>query len=137
MTTPPASSILSKSDILNKGNGTLLEQDFEQRMRLGRLFDMYGGLLTEKQQQCLRFYFYDDLSLTEIAEEMGVSRQAVHDLLKRVEQTLERNEKKLGLLARDTRDKERLRSVIQLLTASPSQNEQAISILNEMCGEGR
>ena len=115
----------------------MLEQDFEQRMRLGRLFDMYGGLLTEKQQQCLRFYFYDDLSLTEIAEEMGVSRQAVHDLLKRVEQTLERNEKKLGLLARDTRDKERLRSVIQLLTAQPSQNEQAISILSEMCGEGR
>ncbi len=115
----------------------MLEQDFEQRMRLGRLFDMYGGLLTEKQQQCLRFYFYDDLSLTEIAEEMEVSRQAVHDLLKRVEQTLERNEKKLGLLARDTRDEERLRSVIQLLTAEPSQKEQAISILNEMCGEGR
>ena len=68
----------------------MLEQDFEQRMRLGRLFDMYGGLLTEKQQQCLKYYFYDDLSLTEIGEELGVSRQAVHDLLKRVEQTLER-----------------------------------------------
>ena len=70
----------------------MLEQDFEQRMRLGRLFDMYGGLLTEKQQQCLKYYFYDDLSLTEIGEELGVSRQAVHDLLKRVEQTLEKNE---------------------------------------------
>ena len=52
----------------------MLEQDFEQRMRLGRLFDMYGGLLTEKQQQCLKYYFYDDLSLTEIGEELGVSR---------------------------------------------------------------
>ena len=65
------------------------EHDFEQRMRLGRLFDIYGGLLTEKQQQCLKLYFYDDLSLTEIAEETGVSRQAIHDLLKRVELILE------------------------------------------------
>lgn len=115
----------------------MLEQDFEQRMRLGRLFDMYGGLLTEKQQQCLKFYFYDDLSLTEIGEELGVSRQAVHDLLKRVEQTLERNEKKLGLLARDEADKERLRSVIKLLVGKQPQNEKAIQILNEMCGESR
>ena len=115
----------------------MLEQDFEQRMRLGRLFDMYGGLLTEKQQQCLKFYFYDDLSSTEIGEELGVSRQAVHDLLKRVEQTLERNEKKLGLLARDEADKERLRSVIKLLAGKQPQNEKAIQILNEMCGESR
>ncbi|MBQ7318465.1 MAG: DNA-binding protein [Phascolarctobacterium sp.] len=126
---------MAQSDILSEER-TLLEQDFEQRMRLGRLFDMYGGLLTEKQQQCLRFYFYDDLSLTEIGEELGVSRQAVHDLLKRVEQTLERNEKKLGLLARDEADKERLRSVIKLL-ADKQQNEKAIQILKEMCGESR
>lgn len=126
---------MAQSDILSEER-TLLEQDFEQRMRLGRLFDMYGGLLTEKQQQCLRFYFYDDLSLTEIGEELGVSRQAVHDLLKRVEQTLERNEKKLGLLARDEADKERLRSVIKLL-ADEQQNEKAIQILKEMCGESR
>ncbi len=127
---------ISKSDILSEEK-VLLEQDFEQRMRLGRLFDMYGGLLTEKQQQCLRFYFYDDLSLTEIGEELGVSRQAVHDLLKRVEQTLERNEKKLGLLARDEKDKARLRSVIKLLAAKEPNNEKAVQILNEMCGESR
>lgn len=116
----------------------MLEQDFEQRMRLGRLFDIYGGLLTEKQQDCLNLYFNDDLSLTEIAEELGVSRQAVHDLLKRVEQTLERNEAKLGLLAKSEADKNRLRSVINLLTAGKEKNqEEAISILNEMCGESR
>lgn len=112
-----------------------LEKDFVQRMRFGRLFDIYGGLLTEKQQQCLRYYFYDDLSLTEIAEELGVSRQAVHDLLKRVEQILERNEKKLGLLARDEADKARLRTVMELL--DQGDKEKAIQILSEMCGEGR
>lgn len=39
------------------------EEIFAQRMRLGRLFDIYGGLLTAKQKQCLGLYFYDDLSL--------------------------------------------------------------------------
>ena len=82
------------------------EEIFEQRMRLGRLFDLYGGLLTDKQRNCLNMYFYDDLSLSEISEELGVSRQAVHDLLKRVEQTLEKYEEKLGLLAKNDADKE-------------------------------
>ncbi len=114
------------------------EHDFEQRMRLGRLFDIYGGLLTEKQQQCLRLYFYDDLSLTEIAEETGVSRQAIHDLLKRVELILERNETKLGLLARSEAEKERLREVIELLAqCSRQKNDEAIKILSGMCGESR
>ena len=48
------------------------EEIFAQRMRLGRLFDIYGGLLTAKQKQCLGLYFYDDLSLSEISEELGV-----------------------------------------------------------------
>ena len=48
------------------------EEIFQQRMRLGRLFDIYGGLLTEKQRNCLGLYFYDDLSLSEISEELGL-----------------------------------------------------------------
>ena len=70
----------------------------EQRVRLGRLFDAYGCLLTEKQQKCLELYFCDDLSLAEIADELEVSRQAIHDLIKRVEHSLERYESKLALL---------------------------------------
>lgn len=80
----------------------------EQRVRLGRLFDAYGCLLTEKQQKCLELYFCDDLSLAEIADELEVSRQAIHDLIKRVEHTLERYESKLALLARDDHDKKLL-----------------------------
>ena len=64
------------------------ENSLEQRVRLGRLFDAYGCLLTEKQQKCLELYFCDDLSLAEIADELEVSRQAIHDLIKRVEHTL-------------------------------------------------
>lgn len=114
------------------------EEVFEQRMRLGRLFDLYGGLLTDKQRDCLNMYFYDDLSLSEISEELGVSRQAVHDLLKRVEQTLEKYENKLGLLAKNDADKEQLRTVIDLITHDNGTGKnEAVNILIRMCGEGR
>ena len=71
----------------------MLDDSFKQRIRLGRLYDVYGPLLTAKQQSCMELYFCDDLSLAEIAAELDVSRQAVHDLIHRVEQILEREEK--------------------------------------------
>jgi uncharacterized protein len=62
------------------------------------LFDFYGPLLTPRQQQLIRAYYLEDLSLAEIAGEDGVSRQAVHDLIKRAEALLVEYEEKLGLL---------------------------------------
>lgn len=110
------------------------EEIFEQRMRLGRLFDIYGSLLTAKQKQCLGLYFYDDLSLSEISEELGVSRQAVHDLLKRVEQLLERYEASLQVLAKE----EALHKAIALLAADDEAKKvEAVSLLQGLCGEGR
>lgn len=114
------------------------EEIFQQRMRLGRLFDIYGGLLTEKQRNCLSMYFYDDLSLSEISEELGVSRQAVHDLLKRVEQILERYEVALGVLAKEEALQNELQQVIHLLTpCDRAKNDEAVAILSRLCGEGR
>ena len=114
------------------------EEIFQQRIRLGRLFDIYGGLLTEKQRTCLGLYFYDDLSLSEISEELGVSRQAVHDLLKRVEQILERYETTLGVLAKEEALHEELHQVMSLLApCDRDKNDEAARILQEICGEGR
>lgn len=114
------------------------EEIFEQRMRLGRLFDIYGSLLTAKQRTCLSLYFYDDLSLSEISDELGVSRQAVHDLLKRVEQLLERYEASLRVLAKEEALQLKLSSVINLLAQDDeAKKDEAVSILQEMCGEGR
>lgn len=114
------------------------EEIFEQRMRLGRLFDIYGGLLTDKQKLCLRLYFYDDLSLSEISEELGVSRQAVHDLLKRVEQILERYEKTLGILAKEEELHQQLHTVLGLLAEDDkSKRDEAVSLLQGLYGEGR
>lgn len=60
----------------------------------------YGELLTDRQQEMVRLYFYHDLSLGEVAEECEISRQAVYDNLQRAEKILEDYEKKLGLVAR-------------------------------------
>lgn len=114
------------------------EEIFEQRMRLGRLFDIYRSLLTDKQRACLSLYFYDDLSLSEISEELGVSRQAVHDLLKRVEQILERYELALGVLAQEEALHQKLHEVIGLLGCDDREKkDEAVRILQEICGEGR
>ena len=89
--------------------------DFNDRIRFGSLYEIYGALLTEKQRQCLELYFCEDYSLAEVAEEMQVSRQAIHDLLKRVEQTLEHYEEMLGFLQRVERTRQLTVEAAELL----------------------
>lgn len=66
-------------------------------MKLAFLLDFYSGLLTEKQESVLDCYYNQDLSLAEIAEEMGISRQGVMAFLKQGEKHLRSFEEKLGL----------------------------------------
>lgn len=63
-----------------------------------RLLDLYGGLLTEKQFDIMDFYYNDDLSLGEIADHYDISRQGVHDAIKRGDEALTEYEQRLGLL---------------------------------------
>ncbi len=65
--------------------------------RVNVLYDIYGPLLTERQQEVLRFYFSDDLSLGEIGSELGVSRQAVYDIIRRSLSAMDSLDKRLGL----------------------------------------
>lgn len=62
------------------------------------LFDIYGGLLTDKKRKVMELYHEENLSLSEIAEEQGISRAAVFDALKSAENNLREYEKKLGLM---------------------------------------
>lgn len=64
------------------------------------LFDFYGELLTEHQKEIYEQYISEDLSLGEIAKEAGISRQGVHDLIKRCSSTLKGYEEKLHLVGR-------------------------------------
>ena len=66
-------------------------------VRTGLLFDFYEKLLTEKQKTVLSFYLNEDFSLAEISEKINISRQAVHDIIKRTTLKLEDFEKKLCL----------------------------------------
>lgn len=70
----------------------------EKTVRMSLLFDFYGQLLTQRQQEFFSLYYDDDLSLGEIAAQYGVSRQAVYDILKRSTQALEEFEGKLRLV---------------------------------------
>lgn len=76
----------------------------EKIVRLGMLFDLYGDFLTEHQKEIFGALVNEDLSLSEIAEDQGISRQGVQDLLKRTERKLEEYESKLHLLEKKLSD---------------------------------
>ncbi len=97
----------------------------EEFLRRSSLFDLYGALLTEKQQRCLSMSLYDDYSLSEIGETLGISRQAVHDMQRRSEQIMEDYEACLGLLARRDVERETLARVYHGLQALHTDDEAA------------
>lgn len=68
--------------------------------RRSLLFDFYGQLLTRRQQEVWELYTQENLSLGEIAEEFGISRQSVHDAVRNAQRALEGYEEKLGLVQR-------------------------------------
>lgn len=68
------------------------------------LFDFYGGLLPEQQREIMSAYHEDDLSLAEIAEEKGMSRQGVHHALKKAEAKIAEYEENLGLVEKHIRN---------------------------------
>ncbi len=92
----------------------------EKTLRMSLLFDFYGPLLTERQQEVFEMYFHDDLSLGEIGEQLGVSRQAVYDILRRSAAILEDYEAKLALVAKHlerTARLEELKAILDRLEA--------------------
>lgn len=71
---------------------------FDRIAEVSLLFDFYGQLLTQKQQEVMRLYHEENYSLSEIGEEFSISRQGVHDTLKKAEKALKEYEEKLGLV---------------------------------------
>ena len=70
---------------------------FEKDLKKAYLLDFYGDVLTERKKEVLDMYYNEDLSLAEIAEQIGISRQGVRDLIKKAEEELLFLEEKLGL----------------------------------------
>ncbi len=87
----------------------------EKSVEIGTLCAFYGGLLTQRQQEMLYLYYEEDLSLGEIAEQFGVSRQNVHELITRSVDKLRRYEAALGGAGRMAQTVRRLERVLSLL----------------------
>ncbi len=87
-----------------------MEKIFEQ----GLLYDFYGELLTPHQRSIYEDAVFNDMSLGEIAEERGISRQGVHDLIRRCDRILQDYEAKLHLVARFASAKETIREIMVL-----------------------
>lgn len=86
-------------------NAKVKRHRMEKIVRLGMLFDMYGDLLTEHQKEIFGALVNEDLSLSEIAADQGITRQGVQDMLKRTEKKLEDYESKLHLLEKKLSEK--------------------------------
>ena len=70
---------------------------FEKNLEINYLLDFYGDVLTERKRSILEMYYNDDYSLAEIADDIGISRQGVRDIIKKSEDELLFLEEKLGL----------------------------------------
>lgn len=92
MTASIYNDIICKVKILDRGQSVLERKDY------GILYDYYGALLTDKQRDLYDLYYNEDLSLAEIAELKGISRQAAWDNIKHAEEKLIEIEEKTGLI---------------------------------------
>lgn len=97
----------------------------DRNIEISLLYDFYGQLLSPKQREAVSLYYNDDLSLSETAEVMGITRQGVRDLVKRSESELYEYEQKLGLYERFERVGECATSIRTLAEAICESTDQA------------
>ena len=87
--------------------------DVNEIARQSLLYDFYGQLLTDRQREITELYTQENYSLAEIAEELGISRQGVHDAVRNARKALEGYEEKLGLVQRFLRTEEAVSRIDQ------------------------
>ena len=87
----------------------------EGRLYRSMLLDFYGELLTPRQRECFDLHFNEDLSLSEIAEACGISRQGAWDNIRRASESLEEIEEKTGLIRRFAENRARLKQILTRL----------------------
>ena len=108
----------------------------EKIVEQGMLYDFYGELLTEHQRSIYEDAVFNDMSLGEIAKEQGISRQGVHDLIRRCDRILQEYEDKLQLVARFTRAKDTVNRIMEL-TEAVEETEQAGTVADVSDMRGR
>lgn len=112
----------------------------DKNIEIGLLMDFYGELLTDRQKDIMDLYYNDNLSLSEIAEELEISKQGVQDNIKRAEKSLYEVENKLGLLKRFQNHSEKINFAIDILkevkaTCGDNRLSEIEDILNELLND--
>ena len=101
------------------------------------LFDFYGDLLTEKQRRAYNMYYNDNLSLSEIADELSITRQGVREFLRRSEEAMLRYESVISLIKKHNERRDRIEVIISKLRPLLGADDDAVNgILNEIRGLG-
>jgi hypothetical protein len=100
----------------------------EKIVEQGLLYDFYGELLTDHQKKIYEAAVYEDMSLTEIADENGISKQGVHDLLRRCTRSLQEYENKLHMIKRFEAIKAQAEELSKLAGAGQSESDLRRSI---------
>ena len=103
----------------------------DESLRRTMLFDFYGEMLTDKQREYYDLHYNEDLSLYEIAEQRGVSRQAVWDIIRRAEAVMLELEEKTGFIARAERRRQTLEEIGALAQDLP-EGERKREILKKL-----
>ena len=106
----------------------------EKKVEISMLCEIYGKLLTEKQLNIMDNYYNLDLSLSEIAENEGITRQAVRDIIKKGENKLFEFEEKLGIMKKTMKQEEKIANILSELTKIQTKftDEQIAEILEHI-----
>ena len=103
----------------------------EKIARQNMLYDFYGELLTQHQRSIYEDAVFGDLSLSELAEDYGISRQGVHDLIRRCDKLLEGYEDKLHLLERFLKIRDKAGEIAEISARMDSEEGRRIIALSE------
>ena len=95
-----------------------MKDDIERVEYASMLYDFYGSLLNESQNEIMALYHEDNLSLSEIAEELGQTRQAVHYKLRKAEKALKSYEEKLGLVSSYKENRQRAQKAYRIIESA-------------------
>ena len=98
-------------------------------VQMALLLDYYGGMLTDKQRDCFDMRYNQDMSLGEIADALGVSRQAVNDNLTRTEALLRRMEENIGCVKRDMLTRSAVREILDAAAVLDTSSDPTVPAL--------
>ena len=102
------------------------------------LYDYYGELLTDRQRECFELRYYQDFSLGEIGQELGISRQGVYDNLSRTEALLNKMEEKTGCVRRDRACRRAAKKILELAQQlEANENSQISDLARQIVAEAQ